>query len=776
MKIFKNLLFVLLLCSLQTVLAQKTSLSGYIKDATNGEKLIGASVQLLHNKQGVVSNNYGYYSLNISGSAEQSVVFSYMGYLSKIVKLEDITGNALDIELAPQMTQLAEVKVGAQYQTIKDQGQLSIPIKQLKAAPAVLGEPDIIRALTFTPGITAGTEGNTGLIVRGGGQDQNLILLDEAPIYNAGHLGGLFSVFNPNAIKSMEVFKSSFPARYGGKLSSVLDISMKEGNNKRFESDFTLGLVNSNFTLQGPLVKNKASFLVAARYSNLGWLTGIMSKANQDSDGERSAGYQFYDINAKVNYQLSANTQAFVSFFKGKDAIQSQNVNYYEESRYDNNWGNTTLTARLSHVFKPSVFGKFALIYSKYQNVQDLNYTLTKDKNKNEQYYQSEIAVTDITAKLRLDILSSSKNTIVTGLDFIHHRFTPGIVSSNLNSLQGELHSDKINTLEIAPYIENQYQISPRLKCNIGARWVSYIAPKKTFNRLEPRLNLDYDMGKSWSFKAGASQMNQFVHQLTSQIQDLNNDIWIPANEKYAPNKSTIFSAGFYKNFPKKGLEFSAELYSKTMSNLLDFKDGTNFIDMSFTEWDKVIVQNGKGKAYGLELYLAKNTGKLTGWLSYAYSKSERTFQNINQGKTFVSTFDRPHYLNVVMAYKLSSKWSVNTAWTLQSGHAATLPIAAYNNNEYQAQYIYSDRNAQRLPMYHRLDLSFSKNIIIHKNNKTRERTLTLGLYNSYFRMNANAVFYTQKFSYSENEPKQTVAQKITLFPILPSISYRWKF
>jgi hypothetical protein len=768
----KNILFLLLISA--SSFAQKITLSGYVQDSKTGEKLLGANIYNEITKRGTTTNNYGFFSLAIP-EGNTKIKISFVGYATQTIEKNFQKSQSLNIELNINSL-LQEVVVQGKSEKDQPIGKMSIPIETLKNLPSLMGEADVIRALSFTPGISTGQEGTTGLYVRGGSPDQNLILLDEAPIYNAAHFGGFFSVFNPNALKSMDVYKSGFPARFGGRLSSVLDITMKDGNNKEFEGEATLGIMGSNLTLQGPLKKNKASFIVSARYSNLGLLSGLVrGESAKDASGERTS-YSFYDMNAKLNYQITDKTQVFLSVFSGYDIVKARIFDTNYDNNTDAGWGNTTGTFRLSHIISPKVFAKVALIYSKFENSQATdNYRIDNGTKTNFLNYQSISNVEDLTGKIRFDIFPTSNITMLAGIDFIKHNFQPTSLKTQLPISADSLKkfNVKTNATEIGIYLENDIHLSSKLLLNIGARYANYQVENQTYNSFEPRLGLNYDLGKDWTLKFGQSTMRQFVHLLSNNGVGLPNDIWLPATTKVPPQFSNQTAFGIYKKIPKLGLELSVEAYNKTMLNLIDYPEGSNFLATTDKTWDEQVEKNGRGRAYGLEFYLAKNTGKLTGWIAYTLSKTGRTFENINNGNWYPSRYDRPHNLSIVGMYKLSSKWSVNATWIYQTGHAVTLPDAAMSDIGYYPTLIYSGRNNQRMPDSHRLDIGFSRKTI---NKRGWEKTLNLGLYNAYNQANPYALDVVIKVIPPDLSNRRLAVKQYSLFPILPSISYSVKF
>ncbi|MBP6410617.1 MAG: TonB-dependent receptor [Pseudarcicella sp.] len=760
-------IFIIFSVLFNSLAQEKILLSGFVKDSISGEKLVGASIFCINSQQGIVTNNYGFYSLTVPKET-LTIKLSHVGYKSQTILVNARQQEVLTLKLSPTIAQIEEVVVKHHQSTLSDLGKINLSVAKLKQVPSFLGETDIIRALATTPGISTGTEGNTGLNIRGGTPDQNLILLDEAPIYNAGHIGGFFSVFNPMAIKSMDVYKSTFPARFGGRLSSVLDISLNDGNEKKIKAEATLGLLNSNICIDGPIKKEKSSFLLAARYSNMKWLQMLSTLGSNDVHY-----FGFYDINAKVNYQLSPKTQAFVSFFKGSDDFTSISKENNEKSDLKFGWGNTTGTFRLSHIFNPKAFGKVALVYAKYQNEFDYKNEISGKNILEYRNFNTQSHVKDWMLKLRLDLYPTAKFSLKTGIDAIDHNFMPSSMQSSvpINSDSILNIKEQFSAKEIAFYTENIYQFSPKLSANLGFRFTGYVTPKNTFWGAEPRLGLQYQVGKNWDLKFGASSMQQFVHLLSNYGSAISSDLWLPATSKVPPMQSSQFTLGLSKSIAHKGIDFSFETYYKTMSNLIDYPEGKDFLLTGFGKtWENEVEKNGKGKAYGMELYLAKTTGKLTGWVAYTLSRSERQFATINNGIAFPSKYDRTHLFNIVSTYKLNKKWLMNASWTYQTGHATTLPVAALKDKNNETVLVYTERNQQRMPAFHRLDLSFTKKII-RKNGG--ENNLTWGIFNAYNRANPSALEVKQK---NNGTSSSLNIYKHAIFPIIPSISYTWKF
>jgi outer membrane receptor for ferrienterochelin and colicin len=537
-----------------------------------------------------------------------------------------------------------------------------------------------------------------------------------------------------------------------------------------------LGIVGSNLTLQGPLVKNKASFIVSARYSNLGVLSSLFSgNSVLESNGEQTS-YSFYDINAKLNYKITDKTQAFFSVFNGYDLV---NVHLFD-TNYDNTndarWGNTTATFRVSHIISPKVFAKLALIYSKFEYVQATdNYGIEKGIKFNILNYQSTSNVEDLMTKVHVEIFPTANITMLVGIDFVKHNFLPNSYKTKLPISEDSLKKFNIKTVatEIGIYLENNINLSSRLLLNLGARYANYQVENQTYHSFEPRLGLNYDLGKDWIFKFGQSSMRQFVHLLSNNGVGLPHEIWLPATTKVPPQSSMQTALGIYKKIPTLGLTLSLEAYHKTMLNLVDYPEGSNFLGTTNKLWDEQVEKNGRGRAYGIEFYLAKNIGKLTGWIAYTHSKTERNFEHINNGSWYPLRYDRRHNLSIVGMYKLSKKWSVNATWIYQTGNAVTLPNAAMLDFNYNPTLIYSGRNNQRMPDSHRLDIGFSRKVV---NKRGWVKTLNIGLYNAYNQSNPYALDVVTKLIPPDFSNRRLVVKQYTLFTILPSISYSVKF
>ncbi|PIV57832.1 MAG: TonB-dependent receptor [Bacteroidetes bacterium CG02_land_8_20_14_3_00_31_25] len=788
MKFKLAILFCILLIAVVTN-AQKYTISGYISDSKSGEKMISASVYDTISHRGTITNPYGFYSLTLPAGKVHFVI-SFVGYKQIYKEINLNVNQSINIQIEPTIS-LNEVEIIAKKdETQVDRTQMSIseiPINTIKSLPVIFGEVDVLKSLQLLPGVQSGSEGTSGLYVRGGGPDQNLILLDGVPVYNADHLFGFFSVFNADAIQNVSLIKGGFPARYGGRLSSVIDIRMKEGSNKEFHGEGSFGLIASKFTLEGPLKKDKSSFIVSARRTYIDILAQPFIRAASDGI---SSGYYFYDVNAKVNYVFSDTDRVFFSVYTGKDKAYSKMKDNYTDNgtTYENidkfalSWGNITAALRWNHIINPKLFGNLTATYSRYRfqisensdSKQTNNGYITQ--NKYEFTYFS--GINDISTKLDFDFHPNPNHNILFGINETYHIFSPGInvfkvsdaSSTNIDTSFG---NSNIYANEIFGFIEDDIRITDRLKANIGVHLCGFYVKENFYKSIQPRLSARYLINEKLSVKAAFSQMNQNLHLLTNSGIGLPTDLWLPVTNNIKPQISYQYAAGvFYDIF--KGYEFSIEGFYKTMSNLIEYKEGVDFFG-SFESWENK-VEVGKGWSYGSEFLIKKTKGKTTGWIGYTLAWSQRQFDNLNFGEKFPYRYDRRHDIVVVITHKLNEKIDFGLTWVFGTGNAVSLGIEKYpsvsNINEYQYYEYHSEieyydgRNGFRMPAYHRLDIGIN----IHKTKKWGVRTWSIGIYNVYNRKNPFYIHY----SYDDNNKKRLT--QISLFPIIPSFSYNIKF
>jgi len=803
----KNTIFILsfLILTSQLAQSQKFTISGYIQNSKTGEKLIGANIFSKSNLSGTISNSYGFFSLSLE-KGEYDLYISYVGYQTKEMKFILDKDIQEIIELNPSID-LEEVVVtsNAMNKSIEStqMSSVNISVQDFKSIPALLGEVDVIKVLQLLPGVQSGTEGASGLYVRGGGPDQNLILLDGTPVYNASHLFGFFSVFNVDAINNVELIKGGFPARYGGRLSSVLDISLKEGNMKEFKGSGSIGLISSKLTLEGPIVKDKTSFIVSARRTYLDFLIQPLLRSFGNQEESTSQGYFFYDLNAKINHKFSNKDRLYLSVYSGSDKFYSKQKPYTylydgnlfsEESNSNLGWGNVTSALRWNHQFNSRLFSNTSLTYSRYNFVVS-NYM--EEIAKTDTSTVSQInslkflsGIEDFTAKIDFDYIPNPDHYIRFGVSNIYHIFKPGasvlklrnIELENLDTIMGE---KNIIANEFATYIEDDYKISQNFKANVGLHYSGFMVNSKYYHSLQPRIAFRYLLTESLSLKTSYSFMQQYIHLLTNNNIGLPTDLWVPATDKILPQKSHQFAVGVTKGF-NESYKLTIEGYYKKMQNLIEYKDGASFMEADAKWEDKV--EKGNGWSYGGEILFEKKLGKLTGWVGYTLSRTDRQFPNINEGEVFPYKYDRRHDISIVASFPLNEDWDFSATWVYGTGTAHTLPTERYYG---YASYYYSpmmggggyplyeqmggfnaqlnhidSRNSIRAADYHRLDISFQKT----KERKWGEATWVLGVYNTYNRK--NPFYYYIGF---DNRGSRAL-RRVSLFPFIPSVTYSFNF
>jgi hypothetical protein len=761
--VFIQSLLLLFLISPLISFAQKITISGYIKDASSKEVLIGASVLIPKLKIGTTSNQYGYYSISFKASDTTEVLISYSGYQPIAKQL--IKGKSVQIDILLQQANntLKEVVVNANHNDDNvnkaEMGVIDIPIKAIKQLPVLLGEHDILKTIQLLPGVQGGQEGTTGFYVRGGNLDQNLIQLDEATVYNPSHLFGLFSTFNVNAINSVKLIKGGFPSQYGGRLSSILDIKMKEGNKTKYQTEGGLGLISGNLTFQGPIQKNKSSFIISARRSYIDLFLHLTSKTTK---------YRFYDVNAKVNYELGKNDHLFISAFKGNDDAAYTGSN---SLNYGTNFGNTTASLRWNHLYGNKIFSNTSLIYN--------DYHLQLATAQNSYYQVLYTGIKDINAKTDFTATPNTKHTIKFGANYTYHTLYPGAISAKIPKKGNKvtINPDSLTkrySTEAAFYINDDYKITNNFSVNYGVRIPVFNASGKTYSNIEPRITTRLSLNKNTSIKASFTQMNQFVHLVPSSTASLPADIWLTSSNKIKPQASNQVALGLFKNFKENEIETSVEVYYKTMKNQVLFKEGTQIL--LNTNLDDQLTF-GKGKSYGIEFFVKKNFGRLSGWASYTLSKSTQQFPDINFGKEFNSSFDRTNNLSLAASYELTKTWTVSADLVYYTGRPYTLPagkILVYGDGSLYDNYYYdyTSRNNTRLKAYNRLDISFSNKKAAKLFKKyPYEREWVFGFYNIYSRANPYFVYLTV-----DPASKQPQAKQVSLLPIIPSVGFNFKF
>lgn len=795
----------LLLGSLLQAAAQKYTISGYVKDAASSENLIGANVFDKKTLSGTSSNNYGFYSLTLPADSV-TLIYSFVGYGPASLTFRLSRDTTINIGLTDQ-AQLEEIVISAteteRIEQVTQMSTVSVPIEQIKSLPALLGEVDVLKALQLLPGVQSGSEGSSGLYVRGGGPDQNLILLDGVPVYNASHLFGFFSVFNPDAINNVQLIKGGFPARYGGRLSSVIDINMKEGNAKEFHGEGSVGIIAAKLTLEGPIIKDKTSFIVSGRRTYIDLLTRPLIRAQTDG---ATAGYFFYDVNAKVNHKFSNRDRLYLSTYLGDDKFyakfkESQVYNNEDlEYRTDNGlqWGNLTSALRWNHMYNPKLFSNLTLTYSRYRfdtflEYEDEYYDEEEQKKKTDYARAAYLSgINDVAAKIDFDYIPSPRHFVRFGANAIRHTFKPGafniVTTGQLESpVDTTLGANATYATEYAAYAEDDYEVTEKLKINAGLHLSGFYVNQEFYTSLQPRLAARYFLGNELSVKASYARMTQFIHLLTNSGIGLPTDLWVPATRRIAPQDAQQVALGFAKGLRRK-YEISLEGYYKDMRHLIEYKEGASFFNVSGDWQDKVT--SGDGRSYGAELLIQKKEGRTTGWLGYTLSKTERQFDNLNRGQWFPYKYDRRHDAAIAVVHHWKERVDLSFDWVFGTGNAITLPVAVYAGEEaspgynyYPGEprpfdppkvYDYGSRNSFRMKAYHRLDTS----IAFRKKKRWGERTWTFGLYNAYSRKNPFYIYLSQESEYLGNGSYREKNQfkQVSLFPVIPSFSYSFKF
>lgn len=753
---------------------EKYNISGTVKSKNSGETLIGATIRVSGTTALVAtSNEYGFYSLSLP-KGNYTIEVKTVGNKTFRETLELDKNLALNISLEDESNQLEMVTVTASpsQRNIKttQMGMERLSIVETKTVPVLMGEPDVIKTLQLLPGVKTGGEGNGGMFVRGGGADQNMILLDEAPVYNASHLLGFFSTFNSDAIKNVTLYKGGMPAQYGGGLSSVLDVKMNDGNNQKFGVNGGIGLIAARLNLEGPIQKGKSSFLISARRT----YADMFLKLSSDTSINKTQLY-FYDLNLKANYTLGDKDRLYISGYFGKDVLSSDNLSGI-------NWGNATSTLRWNHVFSPKLFSNTSIIFSNY------NYKIRANNDETSLSLFSQIR--DWNFKEDMQWYANDKNTISFGINSIYHTIKPGEVQAIGNSgLISQTLQNRFS-LENAAYISNTWKASDRFNLTYGLRLSAFsifgkgeyftldndgdvIGSKsyksgelvKTYFTLEPRLAASFQVNESTALKASFVRNAQNLHLISNSNAASPTDRWVASTNLIKPELSDQVSLGYYKNFAFNSFEFTAETYYKTLQNQIDYRNGADIFTNKPIETQLLF---GKGRAYGLELLLKKKTGRLTGWLGYTISRTERKIDGINNNEWYKARQDKTHDISLVTIYQLSKKWTVSANWVYATGNAVTFPNGKYTMLG-QSYYYFSERNADRMPAYHRLDLGATHQL---KQTKKFSSELSFSLYNAYGRKNPFRI----AFKDSETDPNQTEAIRTTLFRFVPSISYNFKF
>jgi len=769
-----GLLSLLTLFLAGTVFAQdKFTISGTIRSKAKGETLIGATIRVADSKTGTSSNEYGFFSVTLA-RGEYTIEFSAVGMQTKQEKLNLDRNITLDIFLEEIAEDLENVTVYASRKrslSAPIMGVEKITTNEIRNVPVLFGEKDLLKVVQLMPGVKSAGDGNSGFYVRGGGGDQNLILLDEAPVYNASHLLGFFSTFNSDAVKDMTIYKGGMPAQYGGRLSSVLDIKMNDGNNQDYNVSGGVGLISTKLNLEGPLEKGKSSFLVSGRRT----YADLFLKLSNDSSINKNTLY-FYDLNAKLNFTLGKKDRLFVSGYFGRDKLGAANI-------FGLNWGNATATVRWNHIFNSKLFSNTSLIFSNY----DYKVSVAAGGNDFDIFSQ----IRDYNLKQEFQLYAGSRNTIRFGFNAISHRIRPGEIRPSETSYINEQLLQKRYSLENAVFANDTWKVSDKFNLSYGVRLTGFTIlgsgdyfayddegnvtdtfsykrgeVVKTYINAEPRVAASYQLNTLSSLKLSYARNVQNLHLLSNSTSSSPTDKWVASTNVIKPEVSDQYSVGYYRDLGGNEYEFSAEVYYKDMQNQIDYRDGADIYSNSDAVESQLLF--GKGRAYGAEFLLRKKMGKLTGWLGYTLSKSERLIEGINNNHWYNARQDRTHDIALVAMYQLNKKWSLSANWVYYTGDAVTFPAGKYVIDG-RTVYYFTDRNSYRMPDYHRLDLGATCKL---KQTPKFSSELVFSLYNAYGRENA----FTINFRDSKENPGQTEAVQVALFKFIPSITYNFKF
>ena len=801
----KHILTLLITCVVAlAAAAQSHTLSGTITDESSGETLIGATVMDLLSGSGTVSNVNGRYSLTVKGDTVQLRI-SYVGYKTQQVGLR-LSGNlAINFALSAAV-ELKAVEITAERVSDVKASRMSaieVPIEQIKAVPVLFGEADIIKAIQLLPGVQSGGEGNSGMYVRGGGPDENLFLLDGVPLYNVNHLGGFFSAFNTDAVKNVTLYKGSFPARFGGRLSSVLDVTSNNGNDKQLHGNLSVGFLSAKLNLEGPIIKKRTTFCFSARrtYADILLQPLVKQLAEGDDKSKISAGYYFYDINAKVTHKFNEENRLYASFYLGSDKVYGKvnTMSSLQEDEYmniNNTWGNLVASLRWNRVLGPRLFMNLTTSYTQYNNkivggIEKVAHLPNgEQESKMEGDYNSGIK--DFTLRADFDFTPNPKHDVKFGGYFLRHWFTPEVASVSIDyydqiqmnsawktdtSLGGAI----VPANEMVLFAEDDWSITDVLKVNVGLHASGFKVENSFYPSLQPRISARILLGENLSLKAGYAAMTQYMHLLSTTSVSMPTDLWVPVTDRIEPMASQQVAAGLFYKWDNVA-DFSVEGYYKLLNNLLEYKDGATFFGSS-AHWEDMVVM-GDGKAYGIELLVQRSVGKFTGWIGYTWSRTTHIFdregQQLNGGKPFPAKYDRRHDFSIVLSYKFSDRVDVSATWVFSSGNAATLAMQRYavasdDPNDYthanssnSIDYI-EGRNNFRMPNYHRLDIGAN----FHREFKKCHRTINVSIYNLYNHQNPYMIYQSSKYSYAGYS---SALVQLSLFPILPSVAYTLYF
>ena len=764
---------------------EKITISGYIRDSLSRETLIGASLQTKNPVKGISTNQYGYFSITLP-KGRYVFLLSYVGYFPLEVEVDLQEDIVRDFFLLSKSSLSQEIVISSRRRDLNvksaQMGQIDLSINKVKSLPVLFGEVDPLKTLQLFPGVSNAGEGNSGIYVRGGGPDQNLILLDDAVVYNSGHLFGFFSIFNGDAIKNITLLKGGMPSQYGGRLSSVLDVSMKDGNMQKLQVDGGIGTISSRLSLQGPLKKDKASFIVSGRRTYIDALIKPFIKKGSQFYG---SGYYFYDLNTKFNYKFSSKDRLYVSGYFGRDVFDF--VNRKRQFDVGVPWGNSTLTARWNHVFSQKLFVNTTAVYN--------DYNFSFNALQNDFNIGLKSGIRDFNLKSDFDHYLSTEHKLKYGFQITKHRFTPSVISGRQDSTVFAPNSTQIKWAnEFGLYFQDDWELGDKLKLNYGLRWSGFqqlgpftnydldingtrldsVVYKKNetvkfYQGPEPRATLRYAVNDETSLKWAVTQNRQYIHLVSNAGTTLPTDIWVPSTLRVKPQISWQYAAGIFRNFKDNMFETSIEVYYKSMQNQIEYKEGYTPSSKD-TELEFVF---GKGWSYGAEFFINKSKGRFTGWIGYTLAWTWRKFPDINKGKVYPAKYDRRHDLSVVGIYELNPKWKLSAVFVYATGNAITLPEKFFLIEGVLTQQ-FSEINKYRLAPYHRLDLSATYTPDNDKGKKVNG-SWVFSVYNAYSRQNPYFYYYNQTGTTSAGN-LEVQATQVSLFPVIPSVTYNFKF
>lgn len=754
-------------------IGQTYTIKGTVRDSINGEDIYGATIKVLELENvGAKTNTYGFYSLTLS-KGTYTLSYRSSGFVSKnyVIELDNNISKNVELTATLDFQNIQEVVVKAEKEndniTSSAMNVTTFNPKDIETIPVIFGEKDIMKTLQLTPGVKGAGEGNSGFYVRGGGTDQNLVLLDEAPVYNAAHLLGFFSVFNSDAIKDVALYKSGIPAEYGGRASSVMDVKMKDGNNKNFSATGGIGLISSRLTLEGPIVKDKGSFILSGRRSYADLFLGL-----SDDPAIKDSKLYFYDLNAKANYRFSAKDRIFLSGYFGRDKFSFSD-------NFGLNWGNSTATFRWNHVINDKLFSNTSVIYS--------NFDYEFNIGSGDEGFGVRSSIVDYNLKQDFSLFINNNNTVKFGFNGIYHVFRPGALTGDNESFN-EVILEPRYAIELGVYVQNEQKIGSRINLMYGLRYSGFnlvgagnsyefdsngntaniishddLETIQYYHGLEPRISSSFILSEKNSIKIAYNRNYQYLHQLSNSTTSSPTDLWVPSSNNVKPQIADQIAAGYYHNFLNNMIKISAEVYYKNLENQIDYRTGAQTFLNNEIEAELVY---GKGEAYGLELLIEKKKGRLTGWIGYTLSRSLRQFDDIDEGKVFSARQDRIHDIAIVLMYKISKRLAASTSWIYYTGDAVTFPAGKYVVDDVFVPY-YTERNGYRMPDYHRLDIGLTW---YFKERKRYNHSLNFSVYNAYARENA----YSITFETDPDDNTKTQAVQTTLFKLVPSITYNF--